>query len=179
MSRMMSMPDIFSAKLFIPPIRPELVPRPQLIESLNGGLHRKLTLLSAPAGYGKTTLVSEWVDTLRLDAADESQIAYRIGWLSLDEGDNDPARFLTYFVAALNRAEDEVPTIGEAAVDMLQSPQPPPAEAVLTSLINEVAALPDRIILVLDDYHIIGSGLVLMARMDFKYMLRMSRLMLV
>jgi LuxR family maltose regulon positive regulatory protein len=81
-----------------------------------------------------------------------------VAWLSLDEGDNDPARFLTYFIAALNRAEGTEATIGERALSMLQSPQPPPTEAVLTSLINELAAIPDRIVLVLDDYHLTGSA---------------------
>jgi LuxR family maltose regulon positive regulatory protein len=76
------------------------VPRPRLIERLNAGLHRKLTLISAPAGFGKTTLTSEWLDHLRLDAAKENRIENRITWLSLDAGDNDPTRFLTYFIAA-------------------------------------------------------------------------------
>ena len=78
-------------KLYIPPPRPDLVSRPRLIERLNEGLHHKLTLISAPAGFGKTTLVSEWI------AGCDRPVA----WLSLDEGDNDPARFLTYFIAAL------------------------------------------------------------------------------
>ena len=83
---------ILATKLYIPPPRPELVLRPRLIERLNEGLHRKLTLISAPAGFGKTTLVSEWV----AERADRP-----VAWLSLDEGDNDPTRFLTYLVAAL------------------------------------------------------------------------------
>ena len=138
----------------IPPTRPELVPRPHLIERLGGGLHRKLTLVSAPAGFGKTTLVSEWVDNLRLDAAKESQIANKIAWLSLDESDNAPTRFLAYSVTALRTIEAN---IGKGALSALQSPQPPPAEAILTGLINEIAAIPDRIILVLDDYHLIEA----------------------
>jgi hypothetical protein len=97
---------------------------------LNEGLHRKLALISAPAGFGKTTLVSEWVDNLRLDAANENQIVYRIAWVSLDEGDNDPVRFLAYFVAALSRVEGIEATIGGGALGMLQFPQPPPTEAV-------------------------------------------------
>ena len=82
---------LLTTKLYIPPIRPELVSRPRLIERLNAGLHRKLSLISAPAGFGKTTLVSEWVARSERPAA----------WLSLDGGDNDFTRFLTYFVAAL------------------------------------------------------------------------------
>ncbi len=177
---------ILTTKLYIPPTRPELVPRPRLIERLNEGLGqnqgfgRKLTLISAPAGFGKTTLISEWVDNLRftsddysprseterdlrLDTAKESQIVNRkskivnrIAWLSLDEGDNDPARFLAYFVAALQTIEAN---IGKGALSALHAtqPQPPPAETLLTSLINEIAAIPDRIVLVLDDYHLIES----------------------
>ena len=135
------MEQLLTTKLFIPPTRPELVPRPRLIEQLDEGLHRKLSLISAPAGFGKTTLVSEWVEQLRSDTSKENQNEYRIAWLSLDEGDNDPARFLTYFIAALNRAEGNESTLGKGALSMLQSPQPPPTETVLTSLINEIAAI--------------------------------------
>ena len=150
---------LLATKLHIPPIRPELVPRPRLIERLDAELRRKLTLISAPAGFGKTTLVSEWVGDLRFDAANESQIIYRVAWLSLDEGDNDPARFLTYFIAALSRVEGIAATLGGAALGMLHAaqPQPPPTEAVLTSLINEIADIPVRIVLVLDDYHLIET----------------------
>ena len=105
---------ILATKLYIPPPRPKVVLRPRLIERLNEGLcSRKLTLISAPAGFGKTTLVSEWV------AGCERPVA----WLSLDEGDNDPARFLTYLVAALQTI---APKIGEGVLGALQSPQPPP-----------------------------------------------------
>src|SRR4030067_280389 len=91
---------ILATKLYIPPPRPKIVLRPRLIERLNEGLHRKLALISAPAGFGKTTLVSEWA------AGCERPVA----WLSLDEGDNDPACFLTYLVAALQTV---APKIGE------------------------------------------------------------------
>jgi len=84
---------LLTTKLFIPSTRPELVHRTRLIERLNKGLHRKMTLISAPAGFGKTTLVTEWLDILRSDAKKETQIENRIAWLSLDEGDNDLARF--------------------------------------------------------------------------------------
>ena len=154
------MEQLLATKLFIPPTRPELVPRPRLIGRLDGGLHRKLTLISAPAGFGKTTLVTEWLDNLRSDAKIEKQIEYKIAWLSLDESDNDPARFLSYFIAALNRAEGIEATIGEGALALLQSPQAPPTKAVLTPLINEITTIPYRIILVLDDYHIITSSQV-------------------
>ncbi|MBW2580761.1 MAG: LuxR family transcriptional regulator, partial [Deltaproteobacteria bacterium] len=150
---------LLQTKLYIPPLRPNLVPRPHLIERLNQGLQlgHKLTLISAPAGFGKTTLVGEWASSLRLDSAKESQIENRIAWLSLDESDNDLARFLTYFIAALNQVEGIEATIGKGALGMLQSPQPP-AESVMTSLINDITVIPGRIFLVLDDYHMIGSS---------------------
>ena len=139
----MNMP-ILATKLYIPLPRTNVVLRPRLIERLNEGLHRKLTLISASAGFGKTTLVSEWV------AGCERPVA----WLSLDEGDNDPTRFLTYLVAALQTI---APNIGEGVVGALQSPQPPPTESILTALLNEIAALPDKFVLVLDDYHVIDA----------------------
>ncbi len=141
------MPELLlQTKLFVPPVRPNLVPRPRLIEGLNQGLQpgRKLTLISAPAGFGKTTLVSEWVACCQRPAA----------WLSLDEGDNDPSRFLAYLVAALQTV---VADIGKGMVAMLQSPQPPPIESILTVLLNEITAVPANFILVLDDYHLIDA----------------------
>ena len=129
-------------KLYVPLPRPNSVHRPRLIERLNEGMHCKLTLISAPAGFGKTTLVSEWV------ADCERQIA----WLSLDKGDNDPQRFLTYLVAALQTL---APKIGAGVLAALQSLQPPSIESILTVLLNEIAAIPDNFILVLDDYHLI------------------------
>ena len=121
-------------------------PRPRLIERLNEGLAagRKLTLISASAGFGKTTLVSEWV------AGCERPVA----WLSLDEGDNDPTRFLTYLVAALQTI---AANIGAGVLAVLQSPQPPPTESILTALLNEITTIPDNFVLVLDDYHVIDS----------------------
>jgi LuxR family maltose regulon positive regulatory protein len=156
---------LLKTKLYIPTTRPELVSRPRLIERLNASLHRKLTLISAPAGFGKTTLVSEWVQAL---GGATPPIA--IAWLSLDESDNDPTRFLTYFIAALqtlalpvlspvegSQVEGIEAEIGQSALSALQSPQPPPTEAILTALINEIAAILDRILLVLDDYHLIEA----------------------
>ena len=135
---------ILATKLYIPLPRPKVVLRPRLIERLNEGLHGKLTLISAPAGFGKSTLVSEWV------AGCERPIA----WLSLDEGDNDPTRFLIYLVAALQTI---AATIGAGVLAALQSPQPPPTELILTTLLNEIATIPDNFALVLDDYHIIDA----------------------
>jgi len=152
---------LLQTKLYIPPARPELVSRPRLIERLNAGLDqnqnfgRKLTLVSAPAGFGKTTLVSEWVQALGRGAVTASLLApLQVAWLSLDESDNDPARFLAYVIAALRTIEAN---IAKGVLGALQSPQPPPTETVLTTLINEIAAIPDRIALVLDDYHLIEA----------------------
>jgi LuxR family maltose regulon positive regulatory protein len=148
--------QLLVTKLFIPPTRAELVHRPGLIKRLNNGLDRKMTLLSAPAGFGKTTLVSHWVDNLRNnDEIDDQPI--KVAWLSLDEGDNDPARFLAYFIAALKRIERIESDLGQGALSMLQSPQSPPLDTVLTSLINELAILPEKIIFALDDYHMIEA----------------------
>jgi LuxR family maltose regulon positive regulatory protein len=138
---------ILATKLYVPPPRPEAVLRPRLIERLDDGLHRNLTLVSAPAGFGKTTLLGGWVATLPRPAA----------WLSLDEGDNDPTRFLAYLVAALRTI---APNMGEGVLGALQSPQPPPTESILTALLNEMAALAEDSVLVLDDYHLVDAGAV-------------------
>jgi LuxR family maltose regulon positive regulatory protein len=138
---------ILATKLYIPPPRPKAVLRPRLIERLDEGLHRKLILVCAPAGFGKTTLLGEWVAALPRPAA----------WLSLDEGDNDPARFLSYFVAALRTI---APSMGEGVLDALGSPQSPPTESILTALLNEMAALAEDSVFVLDDYHVIHATAV-------------------
>jgi LuxR family maltose regulon positive regulatory protein len=135
---------ILATKLYIPPPRANVVVRPRLTERLNEGLHCKLTLVSAPAGFGKTTLVSEWITGGERPAA----------WLSLDEGDNDPTRFMTYLVAALQTV---VPNIGQGILGVLQSPQPPPIEAILIALLNEITTVPDSFVLVIDDYHVIDA----------------------
>jgi LuxR family maltose regulon positive regulatory protein len=147
-SNAMSVP-LLATKLFAPPPRAELVARPRLVERLNAGLDRKLTLVSAPAGYGKTTLIADW-----LQGQGEATLARQLAWLSLDEGDNDPARFFAYMVAALQQVD---PDIGHVAQVMLQAPQPPPPEALLTSLLNDVASMPGAFVLVLDDYHLIQT----------------------
>ena len=94
------MEQLLTTKLFIPSTRPELVPRPRLIERLDRGLRRKLTLIYATAGFGKTMLVTELLENLEGDAKKENQIEYKIARLSLDESDNNQARFLSYFIAA-------------------------------------------------------------------------------
>lgn len=126
------------------PVPPSLVQRRRLVEKLNQGLTRKLILVSAAAGFGKTTVLSEWAQQTQLP----------ISWLSLDELDNDPVRFWTYLAAALQRANE---TIGEATLSMLRSPEPFPFETFLTPLLNELAQLQTDLILVLDDYHLIAT----------------------
>jgi len=143
---------ILATKLYLPPPRPKAVPRPRLIERLDQGPGRVpgVTLIAAPAGFGKTTLVSEWVAGCQRPVA----------WLSLDEADSDPIRFLAYLVAALQTI---APHIGQGLLADLQSPQPVPTEAFLTALLNEIAALPDDFVLILDDYHLIDAQAVNLA----------------
>ena len=158
---------ILATKLYVPPPRPNLVPRPQLIARLNQGLQsgHKLTLISAPAGFGKTTLLSEWLANLEPDITKDKQTQHpqsairnpKFCWLSLDEEDNDSTRFLTYLIAALQRSAGEESAVGKGALDMLQSPQTPPVTAVLTALINDITILSGRTILTIDDYHVIDS----------------------
>jgi LuxR family maltose regulon positive regulatory protein len=133
-------------KLFIPPIRPDLVPRPRLVEGLQAGFGRKLTLVSAPAGYGKSTLLSEWVH----------QIDRPVAWLSLDRGDNIPSRFWSYFGAALQTIPGLQGTqVCENLLDLVHVPQPLSQDGPLTDLIAEIAEIPERFILILDDLHLV------------------------
>ncbi len=165
---------LLTTKLYIPPPRPDLVSRPRLIARLNAGLGCKLTLVSAPAGFGKTTLLSEWIADLGFRIPDvgsepkdksavrilepskggDSKIQNRVAWLSLDESDNDPVRFLAYVIAALQTIDE---SLGKSALDTLQSPRPPVTEELVTALINEMGATPDAIVLILDDYHLVAA----------------------
>ena len=122
------------------------VPRTRLVERLDAGMRRRLILVSAPAGFGKTTLLGEWLAALPRSAA----------WLSLDEGDEDPARFVAYLVAALRTVAAD---IGEGVLGVLESSQPP-TEPILTALLNEIDAIEDEFVLVLDDYHAIDAGAI-------------------
>ena len=155
---MLSSP-LLATKLYVPPLRPSRVPRPRLIRRLNEGLTGKLILISAPAGYGKTTLVSEWL--LRKDEGgrtpapalaraasagvkDEtfppsSFISHpsRVAWLSLDKDDNDPIRFLTYLIASLATLNAD---IGESTLAQIQSPQPPPTETTMAPGLTPASA---------------------------------------
>ncbi|NIK74987.1 LuxR family maltose regulon positive regulatory protein [Paenibacillus castaneae] len=135
---------ILSTKLYIPTPRSKVVLRPSLIEHLNDGMQRKLTLVTAPAGYGKTSLVREWL----------AECLQPVAWLSLDKADNDPVRFLKYFITALQTTEEN---IGAGMLALLQSSQSLRVESIITALINEITAIPHHIILVLDDYHVIDS----------------------
>ena len=150
---------LLTTKLYIPPIRPGLVSRPRLVERMKAGFPgqddnlsegsytRKLTLISAPAGFGKTTLLSVCATHCGLPVA----------WLGLDAADNDPAHFLAYLVATLRSIK---PGFGEGILGALRRPQAPPVASLLVGLINELAAIPAPFILVLDDYHTIESGAV-------------------
>ncbi len=139
---------ILATKLYVPPRRSRIVLRPRLHERLDEGLQRRLTLVSAPAGFGKSTLVAEWV----------AECGLPVAWLSLDEGDAEPTRFLAYLVEALRIVR---PGVGDGVLAALGSAaQPQPVEATLTPLVNELAALPTDVVLVLDDYHSVDGGLV-------------------
>ncbi len=137
---------LLATKLYMPAPRPGLVPRPRLAERLDEGLTRGLVLVSAPAGYGKTVLLADWAQRAQFPAA----------WLSLDAGDNDPARFWRYAVAAMDRVR---PGIGGRVGSLLGPPAPTSFEPLVTALINELADQPgnDEVLLVLDDYHVIGA----------------------
>jgi LuxR family maltose regulon positive regulatory protein len=141
---------LLATKFCIPTQRMGIIPRMRLVERLEAGLRqgegfgRQLTLISAPAGYGKTTLAIKWLQISKLP----------VGWLSLDESDNDPRRFITYLIAAMKQINEN---IGQAASAMLQSPQPPSSELLLTALVNEISCIPQSFVLVLDDYHVIHT----------------------
>jgi LuxR family transcriptional regulator, maltose regulon positive regulatory protein len=139
---------LVSTKLRPSQARPKLVARPRLIAKLEREASRKLTLISAPAGFGKTTLLVEWLK----GRADGDQ---SVAWISLDEGDNDPVRFLSYLVASLGRIVGE--GFGEGVLAALRSPEPPRMEAVLGAFVNDLADLPGEVAVILDDYHVIDS----------------------
>jgi len=138
---------LLETKFYVPRWRRGLVRRPRLSDRLNRGAESKLTLVSAPAGFGKTTLLADWLAAVAIDGP-------TVTWLSLDQSDNHPASFWTYLIAALQTAESH---IGAGAISLLQSPQPPPIEAVLTPLLNELSAMSTDVTLVLDDYHVIDA----------------------
>jgi len=135
---------LLKTKLYAPPLRPELISRPRLLEGLKSGLKLKLTLVAAPEGYGKTTLVSQGVRSSQMPA----------GWLTLDEYDNDPTRFWSYFISALQAVHAD---IGKSTMGLLQSPQAPPIEYIINIIINDMSGVGEEFALVLDDYHTIET----------------------
>ncbi len=137
---------LLATKLFVPPARPGLVPRPRLLERLAEALDGSLVVVSAQAGSGKTTLLTQWLS--------QNKPPGGVAWVSLDRGDNDPVRFWDYFIAAVKTLQ---PAAGGEATAMLHSSEPFPAESVLTSLINDVAGFPSDFVVVLDDYHVINT----------------------
>ena len=138
---------LLETKLFIPKPPRGLVARPRLIERLDRGAESKLTLVAAPAGFGKSTVLAEW---LAATPNEERPVA----WLSLDQADNEPPSFWSYVITALQTV---APTVGVRSLAMLQGPQAPPIETVLATLINELSGVPDDIVLVLDDHHLVDA----------------------
>ncbi len=160
---------LLSTKLYIPRRQPlaqrtTFVPRPHLLEQLDAGLTGKLTLIAAPAGFGKSTLLSEWIGEATSTLTESASVRHArrptFCWLSLEESDNDPIRFWAYFIAALQSMN---PGLSADTAVLLQSPEPPPLETILTLLLNDLSArLPElataigpEIVLVLEDYHAI------------------------
>jgi len=139
--------SLLTTKLYLPSTPLTIVPRPRLLELVTQALKRPLTLISAPAGFGKTTLLREW----RLSLAGGS---FPLAWLTLDNDDNDPNRFLRYLFAALQTIH---PGLDETSLAALQLQQTPPTNVLLTPLINEISSLSVPFALVLDDYHVITS----------------------
>ncbi|HEX6817687.1 MAG TPA: LuxR C-terminal-related transcriptional regulator [Ktedonobacterales bacterium] len=141
--------SLLKTKLFAPPLR-DVVVRDELMRRLETGTRGPLTIVIAPAGYGKTTLLGAWRST-------RSEGRESVAWLALDASDNDVARFVRYLVAALRSV---APSVGAAVLSLLLSPPLPPVESLLTSLINDLDAVGNDLILVLDDYHVIEAAAV-------------------
>jgi LuxR family maltose regulon positive regulatory protein len=146
------MPDpLLESKFFLPRHLPKLVDRPHLRQRLDEGSVNKLLLVSAPAGFGKTTLLVDWLATLRAGAEN----AWSVAWLSLGRADNDPTVFWTYVITALSNA---TPGIGARELALLASSPPPPIHQLLTTLLNDVGATGGDLLLVLDDYHLVDHA---------------------
>ena len=137
---------LISTKLLIPKVRRQVVTRPRLLDRLRRATEVRLTLVSAPAGFGKTTLLAAWLGGMEEDRR-------RIAWVSLDAADSDPASFWTYVVSALQAA---VPGVGPSAFELI-APSDLPIESVLTMVLNDLAMAPADVWLVLDDYHLVDS----------------------
>ncbi|MFC1996140.1 LuxR C-terminal-related transcriptional regulator [Chloroflexota bacterium] len=136
---------IIQTKMYRPPLLVDFIPRPQLLAQLDGWQQRPLTLVSAPAGYGKSTLVSSWIESLDDPAA----------WLSLDENDNDLELFLTYFLTCV---QTSFPKAVDETLALIGGAELPPLRVLSNSLVNELDHLPQRFVLVLDDYHVISAS---------------------
>ena len=151
---------LLKTKLYIPPPRPNLVMRPRLQQQVSDGLHGKLTLVSAPPGFGKTTLLSDWIHQntpVVKPANTNGDSSLKFAWLSLDEQDNDAMRFWTYVITALDNVQ---PNLGADALSLLAETQSPPLKDTLTTLINAAADVSGKMVLVLDDYHLIESNTI-------------------
>ncbi|MEJ2747873.1 MAG: hypothetical protein P8183_08180, partial [Anaerolineae bacterium] len=145
-------PFILTTKLYIPQTHLPLVTRSHLNKQLEACLKRNLTLVSAPAGFGKTTLIANWIQKLKDDDRKDDAQNSSFAWISLDQNVNDSVRFMTYFMAGLQIIEA---SLGEAALDWLESSNELPIESVMAGLINDVSELAYDVILVFDDFHLI------------------------
>jgi len=140
--------SLVETKLYVPRSRSTLVARPRLTERLHPAAECKLTVVIGPAGFGKTTLLAEWI-------AGDTSVRNAIGWVSLDPTENEPALFWSYVIRAVQKIH---PNVGSRAISLLQSREPPAAESVLTELINELTAIDADVVLILDDYHVIDAA---------------------
>ena len=157
---------ILVTKFFIPNVREGIVKRQRLVNRLNGGLDKKLTLISAPAGFGKTTLISYWVDNLCQEKGGNHQ-PVKIAWLSLDAGDDDFVQFLIYFISALNQIKKNENKFGNETLTLLQSSQALSVPPILIPLINDIANSSEKIVFVLDDFHVIEQESINQAMIFF------------
>ena len=131
-------------KLHIPPAGNNTVHRSELFEKLNTGLSRKLILISAPAGFGKTTVVSDWIEQNKIPTA----------WFSIDKADNDPVEFLNYIIAGIQSIHS---TFGQSAITLLNAPNKPPNQSIVSLLINDLLQIKLNFLLVLDDFQLITN----------------------
>jgi LuxR family maltose regulon positive regulatory protein len=136
--------SLLTTKLFIPEVQKTLVQRARLTNLLNEGFNKKLILISAPAGFGKTTILCDWIHQSRIP----------IAWYTVDENDNTPQQFLFYLISALQRIDSSV---GQSAVNIIKSPQPSPINTILVGLINDIASIKSSFAIILDDYHSMGD----------------------
>jgi len=144
---------LLATKFFVPASSRALIPRPHLDILLQEGIQRQLTLVSAPAGFGKTTLLANWVQSLPKGTLEN----HRVAWVSLDEADKSAVRFWTYVLTALDKSE---PGVATAALRMLQAPHTPILEEVLTIFINVLSQMSNSYVLILDDFYLVNDPVV-------------------